>query len=143
MFTVRPLFGAASGIASVASNAVTPSVPSVYPSSGTVVEGNSGTRILNVPVWLSKASTQSVTVQYSTATFPPGFVASAPDDYEAATGTLTFAPGETMKNIGVVVKGDTVPEPGGERFLVFVSNPTNAKVGGYGGVGYGQIVNDD
>ena len=32
--------------------------------------------------------------------------ATAGADYTAASGTLTFAPGETSKTISVVIKGD-------------------------------------
>jgi hypothetical protein len=142
-FTVRALHNGTPGVMSVPSNAVTPSVPSVYPTVGSVVEGNSGTRTLNVPVVLSKASTQTVTVNFTTATWAPGYAAAMPQDYDAASGTITFAPGETVKTVAVVVKGDTVQEPGGDKFLVILSNATNANVGGFGGVGVGNIVDDD
>ena len=51
--------------------------------------------------------------------------ATAGADYTAASGTLTFAPGETSKTISVVIKGDA-PTEGTEDFHVMLSNPTGA-----------------
>jgi hypothetical protein len=142
-FTVRALHNNVPGVMSVPSNAVTPSVPSVFPTVGTVAEGNSGARTLNVPVVLSKPSTQTVTVNFTTATWAPTYGAAMPQDYDAASGTITFAPGETSKSVAVVVKGDTVQESGGDKFLVILSNAANANIGGFGGVGVGHILDDD
>jgi probable HAF family extracellular repeat protein len=89
--------------------------------SATVAEGNSGTRAANFIVFLSAASTESVTVAYGTAYGS----ATAGGDYQAASGTLTFAPGETSKTITVQVIGDRLPEPN-ETFDVYLNNPTNA-----------------
>ena len=49
-------------------------------------------------------------------------------DYEAASGTLTFAPGETSRSIIVAINGDTDNEPH-ETFVVDLSNPSNATLG--------------
>ncbi|MCU1429981.1 MAG: hypothetical protein JWL83_3981 [Actinomycetia bacterium] len=142
-FTVQPVQNGVPGVTSVASNVVMPGVPSVYPTTGSAVEGNSGTRILNVPVVLSKPSTVPITVHYTTGNWAPSFIAAMPQDYDAASGTLTFAPGVTELNVAVTIKGDTVREVGGDSFLVFLSNPTNASIGGFAGVGVGHIVDDD
>ena len=72
-----------------------------------VTEGNAGTRAATFAVTLSAASTQTVTVAYATG--DSGAVAGS--DYQAASGTLTFAPGETSKTVTVPVIGDRVPEP--------------------------------
>ncbi|HYE63971.1 MAG TPA: Calx-beta domain-containing protein, partial [Pyrinomonadaceae bacterium] len=66
--------------------------------------------------------------------------AAAGSDYEAASGTLTFAPGETSKGITVVVNGDTAVEPD-ETFTVNLSDPTNATISDAQGTG--TITNDD
>ncbi len=90
----------------------------------TVTEGNSGTTDAVFTVTLSKASTSTVTVQYSTQDNS----ATAPDDYTAiGLGTVTFNPGQTSKNITVKVKGDLNVEPT-ETFFVNLSNPTNAAI---------------
>ncbi|MCW2275144.1 hypothetical protein GJ654_10440 [Rhodoblastus acidophilus] len=72
-------------------------------------------------VTLSKASTQTVTVAYTTA---PG-TAVAPSDFTAESGTLTFLPGQTTKQIMVPVR-DTLPGTVDEEFTVVLSAPTNA-----------------
>ena len=43
-------------------------------------------------------------------------------DYQAVSGTLTFAPGETTKIITVLVNGDRVGEPN-EQFQLRLANP--------------------
>jgi hypothetical protein len=53
--------------------------------------------------------------------------ATAGSDYTATSGTLTFAPGETMKTFVVGVLGDTVPEAT-ETFRVRLSAPTAATI---------------
>lgn len=99
-------------------------------------EGNSGTRNLTFAVNLSPASTVPVTVKYATA----NGTAAAGSDYTAATGTLTFAPGETSKTLAIAVSGDTNVEPN-ETFTVNLSAPTNATLQDAQGIGL--ILNDD
>ena len=101
-----------------------------------MTEGNSGTKTLNVPVTLSQASVQTVTVQYTTA----NWTATAGSDYVAKTGTLTFSPGQTTKSIPITINGDTVNEFD-ELFGVTFSNPTNATLSTTGALG--GITNDD
>src|SRR5207302_9050221 len=60
-----------------------------------VREGDSGTATARFTVTLSPASSRSVTVDYATA----DGTATAGSDYTAAAGTLSFAAGETAKNI--------------------------------------------
>jgi hypothetical protein len=105
-----------------------------------VTEGNTGTTpatLALVPVTLTAVSGVPVTVDFTTA---PG-TATAPDDYAITTGTLTFAPGETTRNVTVAVVGDTNVEPN-ENFFVNLSN-----LSGGGSIGDAQaevtIVNDD
>jgi len=86
-----------------------------------VAEGDSGTTIARFTVALSAASAQTVTVDYATS----DGTATAGSDYEAASGTLTFAAGETSKNIDVRVRGDVTPE-NNEAFLVTLSNAAGA-----------------
>jgi hypothetical protein len=51
------------------------------------------------------------------------------DDYVAASGTVTFAPGETTKQITVYAVGDQKYQQT-EDFFVQLSNPVNATGGG-------------
>lgn len=101
-----------------------------------VAEGNSGTTAFNFNVNLPAASNQTVTVNYATA----DGTATAGSDYQAASGTITFAPGQTSQNVTVLVTGDTVDEPD-ESFYFNLSNPVNATI--TGSPGRGTILNDD
>ena len=115
----------------------------VVPGGASVVEGNAGTVDLNVPVTLSNPSTQTVTVDWSTLALPavPPRADSA-TDFTSASGTVTFAPGETTKTVTISVNGDTDVEPN-EWIVVSFKNPTNATMGGFYGLGFGVITNDD
>ncbi len=65
----------------------------------------------------------------------------APGDYTAATGTVTFAPGDDPETVTVQVNGDALVEPN-ETFDVNLSNATgNAAI--LDGTGVGTITNDD
>jgi Calx-beta domain/Domain of unknown function (DUF4214) len=99
-------------------------------------EGNSGTTNFMFTVSLSVASSQTIKVDYSTN----DVTALSPADYQENIGTLTFAPGETSKQIAVGAKGDTQFEPD-ETFTVDLSNFVNAIAGKTSGLG--TIVNDD
>jgi Calx-beta domain len=102
----------------------------------TVSEGNAGTTTMSFPVTLSKAGTQTVSVSWSTA----DGTATAPVDYAAGNGSLTFAPGETSKSIAVSVVGDLAIEPD-ETLTVTLANPVNATIAT--GSATGTIRNED
>ena len=86
------------------------------------VHENAGTA--TVIVSLNAAGAQPVTVAYATS----NGTAIAGSDYAAASGTLTFSPGQTAKNIVIPILEDTVGEPN-ETFIVTLSAPTNATLG--------------
>ena len=113
-----------------------PPPPTVSIGDATVTEGNAGTLNAAFTVTLSAAFGQPVTVNYSTA----NGTATAGSDFQTASGTLTFAPGETSKTITVAVLGDRTFEPN-ETFAVNLTRTTNATIGD--GNGTGTIVNDD
>jgi len=97
---------------------------------------------LHVPVTLSAPSTQTVTVQWFTGPAGPAPRADPATDFTAASGTVTFAPGDTSESVTISVNGDALVEPD-EYLLVSFNHPTNAKMGGYYGLGFGLITNDD
>ena len=68
-------------------------------------------------VTLDAAAAVEVALGYATA----DGTALAGSDYEAASGTLTFAPGETAKTIRVVVLDDGLDEADEETFVVTLS----------------------
>ncbi len=99
-------------------------------------EGNNGTTNFIFTVSLDAASGQQVSVNYTTA----DNTAQSGTDYQAANDIVTFAPGETSKQITVLVNGDTQVESN-ETFVVNLYNLNNASVGKFTGIG--SIVNDD
>jgi hypothetical protein len=69
----------------------------------------------------------TVTVQYATA----DGTATAPGDYAATSGTLTFGPGVTTQSFSIPIVADGVPEPE-ETFTVVLSNATGGPTIGTG-----------
>jgi hypothetical protein len=102
----------------------------------TVTEGNSGTTNATFTVTKTGASDATVRVHYATADGS----ATAPSDYGATQGDLSFSPNETTKTVTVGVVGDTTPEPD-ETFVVNLSSAANAAISD--GQGTGTITNDD
>lgn len=82
------------------------------------------------------ASEAETSVSYSTIANS----ALTPSDFAAQSGSFTFLPGETSKQITIKVVGDTVFESD-EEFIVRLSNPTGAVI--QDGDGVGRILNDD
>lgn len=105
-------------------NEDTPPVPEASIADATIVEGDSGSAMLQFTVTLSFAPTSSVSIDYATA------AGSATDgsDYAGAAGVLTFAAGETSLTISIPVIGDNVAELR-ETFTVTLSNPSGATLG--------------
>jgi hypothetical protein len=102
-----------------------------------VAEGNLGALTpLVFTVTLSQVFTGVVRVDYATADGS----ATAGVDYTAASGTLSFLPGETSKQVTVLVTGDLDVEPD-ETFTVNLSNSKDASISD--GQATGTIVNDD
>ncbi len=100
-------------------------------------EGNAGTTPFVFTLTRTGNPTAfSSVVAYATA----NGTATAPGDYAAATGTVTFAPGETAKTVTVNVVGDTVEEPN-ETFTMTITSVTNGVVGT--ATGTATIINDE
>jgi hypothetical protein len=94
----------------------TPSTPSISIDDFEQQEGDSGTTTFSIPVTLSPTSTSTETINYSTSNSS----AIAGSDYVSKSGTITFAPGESSKNIDITVYGDTTYE-GNEDFYITLS----------------------
>ena len=73
---------------------------------------------------LNAASTQSVTVNYSTEAGS----AKTPTDFTAVSGTLTFPAGQTELYIDVPVTGDSLRKDD-QQFYVQLSSPVNCTLG--------------
>ncbi len=102
----------------------------------TVVEGFEGTVAADFLLTLAPTSDQTVTVRFHTA----DGTATAGSDYLAASGVLTFSPGQTQKTVTVEVSGDIEVESD-ETFFVDLVEPNNAGIADDRGVG--TILQDD
>jgi Calx-beta domain-containing protein len=101
-----------------------------------VTEGSAGTTAATFLVTLSGTSGLTTSVNFATA----DGTATAPGDYLAASGTLTFPPGVVSQPVTVQVVGDTAVETD-ETFVVNLSAPVNAAIGD--GQAVGTIIDDD
>lgn len=91
---------------------------------------------LSFTLTLSGPSATPVTVGYTTV----DGTATAPSDYEAKSGTVTFAPGALTARVRVRIVNDAVAEPD-ETFTVVLSTPVGATIAD--GTAVGTIRNDD
>ncbi len=113
-------------------------LPVVVPGQSSVMAPTSGTVELRVPVALSSASDRTVTVRWRTLLAEDAELEQAPHaDYVAASGRVTFAPGEVDATVAITVIGNSTGRD--EAVLVSFTDPTNAVVGGTWGLGVGTI----
>jgi hypothetical protein len=99
-------------------------IPTLSINDVTVTEGESGSQAAVFTVTLSSASSEIVTVDFATA---DNTATISNNDYEFASGTLTFTTGITTQPVTVQIAGDTNNEPV-ESFFVNLSNPVNAAI---------------
>ena len=103
-------------------------LPALSVNDVTVSEGNAGTANATFTVTLAAASGRTVTVDYATE----NGTATAPADYIAGTGTVTFTPGQTSRTVSVAVRGDLLDEIN-ETYVVNLSNPDSCNARRRGG----------
>lgn len=101
-----------------------------------VTEGNSGTKTMSFTATLTAAQPNAVSVSYATQ----AGTAASESDFQAGSGTLSFAAGETTKTVIVTINGDTQDESD-ETVNVVLSNPSGIIVND--GTGSGTITDDD
>jgi hypothetical protein len=102
-------------------------------------EGNGNkTTLFTFTVTLSAAYDQPVTMSYRTVN---GTATTANNDYNAKSGTLTFAPGETTKTITIEVKVDNKREASEAFYVDLFDNSVNSLFTKFRGIG--TILNDD
>jgi hypothetical protein len=102
----------------------------------TIVEGNTGSLNALVPVTLTGAHGNNVTVEYKTADGS----ATAGSDYSAVSGRLTFNKNQTTKSIVVPILGDRLVESS-ETFSVQLANAKGASIAD--GVGVVTIADNE
>jgi hypothetical protein len=98
--------------------------PVVSVSPVSVVEGNVSTKTVLVPVSLDRPAERTVTVPWSTS----DGTASAPSDYLSASGSVTFAVGQSAASVPVTIVGDLRGEAT-ESFRVDLGTPNGATLG--------------
>ena len=108
----------------IADNEVAPD-SGVIQFSGSSYSVNEGDGAIQIIVMRTNGSTGTASIDYATE----NGTASANEDYQAATGTLVFADGETSKVINITVLNDQTVE-GAESFTVSLSNPVGISVSG-------------
>jgi uncharacterized protein (TIGR03437 family) len=128
----------AQGQGTITNDDAAPPTPTLFINDVSVAEGNGGTSVATFTVTLTPTSSSTVTVNYATAN---GTATTAGNDYQAASGQLTFNPGDTTKTIDVTINGDKTVEPD-ETFNVMISNASGGATIG-DGTGVGTIQNDD
>lgn len=101
-----------------------------------IAEGNEAGVMAVFAVTLSSPSGKPVRVDFRTE----DGTARSGRDYTAKRGTLTFAPGDTVKTIAIAIRPDQRAEPD-RRFKVLLTNPRNATL--LDSRGIGTIVDDD
>ncbi len=101
-----------------------------------LTEGNSGSKLASFQFSLSKAATDTVSVDFSTM----DVTATANSDYTPKTGTLIFAPGETRKSLSISILGDSVMESN-EMFRLQLKNPNGLELSSI--MATATITNDD
>jgi RNA polymerase sigma factor (TIGR02999 family) len=111
--------------------------PAVSIDSIALAEGDTGTQAFVFTVSLSQASGLPAAVDFATA---DGTALLANNDYQAESGTLSFAPGVVSQPASVLVNGDQILESD-ETFVVNLTNPGGALAGSLQGTG--TILNDD
>jgi hypothetical protein len=110
-----------------------------------IAEGAGGTtRVIRIPFDLTHPYASTVTVNWQTVDVPgnTSVGSSASGDYVAASGALTFPTGWTRQYADIVVNGDAVDEPD-EVIVIALRTPTNASIGGFWGLGFGIVTDDD
>ena len=99
-----------------------------------LLDGPEGTAnpVIRFDVALSEASSHTIEIAYGTV----DGTAIAGEDYVAKSGTLTFAPGETLKQVSVTVLPDLIVE-GNETFSLSLTGPDGTALA------QGTITDDD
>jgi outer membrane autotransporter protein len=111
--------------------------PEVLVADTSVVEGDAGDTVLALEVRLRYPTAQPVRVDYETV----NVTAYAPEDYEARSGSVSFAPGQTVGAIPITIHGDTESE-NTETFDLIITDVVGPATGG-GGARISIITDDD
>lgn len=116
----------------------------ISPTVELVAEGSTGDHTASLTLTLSAPSPDPVTVEWNTLEVAgaPGNQAQAGSDYAVAGGTVTFAPEQTDASVELTVHGDQADEPD-EYVVVSFHDPSGAQMGGFWGLGFLVLTDDD
>lgn len=112
--------------------------PTLVPGSATVPEGDTGSSLISIPVTLSEPVDWDVTTEWTIVPIDPEGGFGDP----IGPGSFAIPAGETSGSIGLLVLGDTLDEYD-EQFWIRFHGTTGAELGGFFGLGYGAIIDDD
>jgi len=132
----NPGGGGVLGVPATAQLTIEDTTPSLEFSAATYSVGEARASV-TVTVLRSGPTTTTVSVRYATA----DGTATAGQDYTAASGILTFAPGVTARTFTIALRPDSVVE-GDETIVLTLSDPVGAVLGAQGGAQV-VIVDDD
>lgn len=118
-------------------NCISAVVPDTFQFAITNTSQTEDCTVINLTVTRINPSAGTATVDYSTS----DVTATQRSDYEVATGTLTFGPGEITKTIPILINEDSFVE-GDETLSVLLSNPSGGGAVA-GGLATLTIVDDD
>ncbi|NKI31951.1 malectin domain-containing carbohydrate-binding protein [Croceivirga thetidis] len=129
-------FTDANGCTNFARDNIVSGIPEISIDDVVLAEGTGGTTTFVFTATLSRASANTITVDYETL----DGTAVATEDYTEVEATLTFNPGETSKSFGIDVNPDSAFESD-ETFFIQLVDPVNAAIADNEGIG--TILNDD
>jgi hypothetical protein len=117
--------------------------PLIVPGTIEVPEGDGGSVVVDVPVSMVSASVDPVTVEWNTVELEgTPLPADEGVDYDFGSGSLTFPAGTTEATVPVTINGDTDAETD-ELVVVSFHDPVGAPLGGFFGLGFVAILDDD
>lgn len=114
--------------------------PIIVPGFDEATEGTDDS--FRIPVRLSHPSDQTVTARWDTPSISLPGIARVGQDFVPTEGVLHFDPGQTEAFVTVAVYDDQRREPT-EIAVVSLRDPVNARMGGFWGLGFGVIHDDD
>ena len=110
----------------------------LFVSDPVLVEGDGGVKYAVFEVRLSEPAPAGFTASYTTIDGS----ALAGEDYQATSGSLTFATDQQVAYVSVAVIGDTIGEAA-EQFSLAVTPPASVSIGTDGAVGEATILDTD
>jgi hypothetical protein len=121
--------------------------PVLEPGVGWITEGEGEGGLLHVPLTMSAPSGFDVFVRWTTLNVAgaPAGQALSPGDYTASSGTLYFSPydRDTVQVVEIPIVDDELPEDAEYVVVSFTVESGGARMGGYWGLGFGGIVDND